>query len=154
MVHRYQFIEIHFTSKYAIAGGFISHYLLEKSRIVTQSKEERNYHFFYQLCAGAPDKLKEKLQLHSPDHFHYLSQGFKILPTSYTCIFSLSTHFCLLERLHSIFSIQSFRTLSRFKQVLYLPSLKARMALLIIYVMYNIGRVKNIETEDPLMIRY
>lgn len=70
-----KFIEIHFTSKYSIAGGFISHYLLEKSRIVTQSKEERNYHFFYQLCAGAPEKLKERLQLHSPDQFHYLNQG-------------------------------------------------------------------------------
>ncbi|XP_046443856.1 myosin heavy chain 95F-like isoform X1 [Daphnia pulex] len=70
-----KFIEIHFTSKYTIAGGFISHYLLEKSRIVTQSKEERNYHFFYQLCAGASEKLKGQLQLRSPDHFHYLSQG-------------------------------------------------------------------------------
>lgn len=70
-----KFIEIHFTSKYSIAGGFISHYLLEKSRIVSQSKEERNYHFFYQLCAGASDKVKERLQLHSPDQFHYLSQG-------------------------------------------------------------------------------
>jgi myosin-6 len=71
-----KFIEIHFTSKYTIAGGFISHYLLEKSRIVTQSKEERNYHFFYQLCAGASEKLKGQLQLRSPDHFHYLSQGY------------------------------------------------------------------------------
>ena len=70
-----KFIEIHFTNKFTIAGGFISHYLLEKSRIVTQSKEERNYHFFYQLCAGAPEKMKQQLNLKSPDNFHYLSQG-------------------------------------------------------------------------------
>jgi len=70
-----KFIEIHFTSKFGIAGGFISHYLLEKSRIVTQSQEERNYHFFYQLCAGAPDQLKEKLHLQNPDQFHYLAHG-------------------------------------------------------------------------------
>ena len=70
-----KFIEIHFSNKLNVAGGFISHYLLEKSRIVTQGKEERNYHFFYQLCAGAPDKLKHQLQLASPDSFHYLNQG-------------------------------------------------------------------------------
>lgn len=70
-----KFIEIHFTNKYQIAGGFISHYLLEKSRIVTQSKEERNYHFFYQLCAGAPENVRKMLQLKSPDQFFYLSQG-------------------------------------------------------------------------------
>ena len=70
-----KFIEIHFSNKLTVAGGFISHYLLEKSRIVTQSKEERNYHIFYQLCAGAPDKLRHQLQLLSPDSFHYLNQG-------------------------------------------------------------------------------
>ena len=70
-----KFIEIHFSPKFSIAGGFVSHYLLEKSRIVTQSKEERNYHFFYQLCAGAPEKIKDHLKLVSPDQFHYLSQG-------------------------------------------------------------------------------
>lgn len=47
-----KFIEIHFSSKYAVVGGYISHYLLEKSRICGQGNEERNYHIFYQLIAG------------------------------------------------------------------------------------------------------
>ena len=63
-----KFIEIHFTNKFTIAGGFISHYLLEKSRIVTQSKEERNYHFFYQLCAGNYDLLDQYNKMYATMH--------------------------------------------------------------------------------------
>ncbi|KAH9508973.1 Unconventional myosin-VI [Bulinus truncatus] len=62
-----KFVEIHFDIKNFVCGGFISHYLLEKSRICTQSSEERNYHIFYRLCAGAPDELRQKLKLGAPD---------------------------------------------------------------------------------------
>uniref|UniRef100_A0A224Z3P3 Myosin VI n=1 Tax=Rhipicephalus zambeziensis TaxID=60191 RepID=A0A224Z3P3_9ACAR len=70
-----KFIEIHFNSKCSVVGGFISHYLLEKSRICGQSKGERNYHIFYQLCAGAPNELRQQLRITSPDDFHYLRHG-------------------------------------------------------------------------------
>ena len=70
-----KFIEIHFDGKYQVVGGYISHYLLERARVISQSSEERNYHIFYQLCAGAPKDLYDRLKLASPDKFRYLSQG-------------------------------------------------------------------------------
>ncbi|XP_036438255.1 myosin VIa isoform X1 [Colossoma macropomum] len=70
-----KFVEIHFNTKNAVVGGFVSHYLLEKSRICRQSQEERNYHIFYRLCAGAPEDIREKFHLTSPDSFRYLNRG-------------------------------------------------------------------------------
>ncbi|CAF3259292.1 unnamed protein product [Rotaria socialis] len=70
-----KFIEVHFNDKHRVVGGYISHYLLEKSRICVQSKDERNYHIFYRLCAGAPESIRSALRLGSPDSFHYLNRG-------------------------------------------------------------------------------
>ncbi|KAF5915451.1 hypothetical protein HPG69_014771 [Diceros bicornis minor] len=70
-----KFVEIHFNEKSSVVGGFVSHYLLEKSRICVQGKEERNYHIFYRLCAGASEDIRGKLHLSSPDNFRYLNRG-------------------------------------------------------------------------------
>lgn len=68
-----KFIEVHYDNKYQVVGGFISHYLLEKSRICNQAQEERNYHVFYLLCAGAPQKLRDMLSIGKPDDYRYLT---------------------------------------------------------------------------------
>ncbi|ETN65262.1 myosin vi [Anopheles darlingi] len=68
-----KFIEVHYDRRCQVVGGHISHYLLEKSRICTQSPDERNYHVFYLLCAGAPPALREKLGLTRPDDYRYLA---------------------------------------------------------------------------------
>ncbi|KAG7465829.1 hypothetical protein MATL_G00157870 [Megalops atlanticus] len=70
-----KFVEIHFNEKNAVVGGFVSHYLLEKSRICVQGAEERNYHIFYRLCAGASEDIRQRLHLDSPDKFRYLNRG-------------------------------------------------------------------------------
>ncbi|XP_055381599.1 myosin heavy chain 95F isoform X4 [Condylostylus longicornis] len=67
-----KFIEVHYDTKYQLVGGYISHYLLEKSRICSQTSEERNYHVFYMLLAGAPQQLRDKLGLGKPDDYRYL----------------------------------------------------------------------------------
>ncbi|KHJ90687.1 myosin head [Oesophagostomum dentatum] len=70
-----KFVEIHFGTDDKVAGGFVSHYLLEKSRLCRQANGERNYHIFYQLIAGAPADLYKRLRLAPPDKFKYLKQG-------------------------------------------------------------------------------
>uniref|UniRef100_A0A7N8YGS3 Unconventional myosin-VI n=1 Tax=Mastacembelus armatus TaxID=205130 RepID=A0A7N8YGS3_9TELE len=70
-----KFVEIHFNEKNAVVGGFVSHYLLEKSRICRQSPEERNYHIFYRLCAGASEDIRQKFHLGSPDTFRHMKSG-------------------------------------------------------------------------------
>jgi myosin-6 len=59
-----KFSEIHYNAKHEVVGGHVSHYLLEKSRICSQSAEERNYHVFYRMLAGAPSDMRKALGLH------------------------------------------------------------------------------------------
>ncbi|XP_017766826.1 PREDICTED: unconventional myosin-Va isoform X4 [Eufriesea mexicana] len=68
-----KFIEIQFNKHYHITGASMRTYLLEKSRVVFQAYEERNYHIFYQMCAAA-SRLRH-LHLGHQNMFHYLNQG-------------------------------------------------------------------------------
>ncbi|CAL0300500.1 unnamed protein product [Lupinus luteus] len=68
-------IEIHFSETGKISGANIQTFLLEKSRVVQCNEGERSYHIFYQLCAGAPPSLREKLNLQSAEDYKYLNQS-------------------------------------------------------------------------------
>ena len=48
-------------------------YLLEKSRIVHQNPQERNYHVFYCMLAGLSKEHKDKLHLKDASHYKYLT---------------------------------------------------------------------------------
>ncbi|EUB58330.1 Myosin-VI [Echinococcus granulosus] len=89
-----KFIELAFDKNNAVSGGSLEHYILEKGRLVRQSPEERNFHFFYQLFAGAPNGLRQKLGLTTPDDFlvrryFYPLQLFAI--SNELCFFQLVT---------------------------------------------------------------
>ncbi|TYG80651.1 hypothetical protein ES288_D02G233900v1 [Gossypium darwinii] len=68
-------IEIHFSETGKISGAKIQTLLCEQSRVVQCAEGERSYHIFYQLCAGAPSALKEKLNLKDAGEYNYLKQG-------------------------------------------------------------------------------
>lgn len=55
-----KFIRINFDASGYIAGANIETYLLEKSRAIRQAKDERTFHIFYQLLAGASPEQKSK----------------------------------------------------------------------------------------------
>lgn len=71
-----KYIQILFDGHQEIVGARIRTYLLERARIVFQSLTERNYHIFYQLCAGAPSKERKDLGLDTDtSKFAYLKLG-------------------------------------------------------------------------------
>uniref|UniRef100_A0A670KAA6 Unconventional myosin-Va n=1 Tax=Podarcis muralis TaxID=64176 RepID=A0A670KAA6_PODMU len=70
-----KYIEIGFDKRFRILGANMRTYLLEKSRVVFQAEEERNYHIFYQLCASATLPEFKTLRLGNASYFHYTKQG-------------------------------------------------------------------------------
>ncbi|XP_071168710.1 unconventional myosin-Ie-like isoform X1 [Mytilus edulis] len=69
-----KYVEMQFSRGGEPDGGKISNFLLEKSRVVSQNSNERNFHIFYQLLFGADDQTKQNLGLTTPDYYNYLNQ--------------------------------------------------------------------------------
>ncbi|XP_041666986.1 unconventional myosin-Vb [Cheilinus undulatus] len=70
-----KYIQIGFSRNYNIIGANMRTYLLEKSRVVFQAEEERNYHIFYQLCASSSLPEFKDLSLTSAEDFTFTSMG-------------------------------------------------------------------------------
>jgi myosin-1 len=59
-----------------IKGGFITNYLLEKSRVTGRNEGERCFHAFYQLIHGSSAEDKKAWQIDcSPDDFVYMEKS-------------------------------------------------------------------------------
>uniref|UniRef100_A0A673L4C4 Unconventional myosin-Vb-like n=1 Tax=Sinocyclocheilus rhinocerous TaxID=307959 RepID=A0A673L4C4_9TELE len=70
-----KYIQIGFDRRYYIIGANMRTYLLEKSRVVFQAEDERNYHIFYQLCASCSLSEFKDLSLSNAEDFTYTSLG-------------------------------------------------------------------------------
>ena len=70
-----KWMKVDFDDLFRIQGCEIVNYLLEKSRVVFQSPNERNYHIFYQLINGADKNTRERLNLLNAEDYRYLNQS-------------------------------------------------------------------------------
>ncbi|CRL04792.1 CLUMA_CG017848, isoform A [Clunio marinus] len=70
-----KFIRINFDTSGYISGANIETYLLEKSRAIRQATDERTFHIFYQLLAGATPEQRERFILDDIRSYPFLSNG-------------------------------------------------------------------------------
>ncbi|KAM9012489.1 myosin-11 isoform 1-T1 [Ara ararauna] len=76
-----KFIRINFDVTGYIVGANIETYLLEKSRAIRQAKDERTFHIFYYLIAGASEQMRNDLLLESFGNYTFLSNGHVPIPS-------------------------------------------------------------------------
>ncbi|XP_068168168.1 unconventional myosin-IXAa-like isoform X4 [Antennarius striatus] len=69
-----KFIQVNYQESGTVRGAYVEKYLLEKSRLVYQEHNERNYHVFYYLLAGASEEERTAFHLLKPEEYHYLNQ--------------------------------------------------------------------------------
>jgi myosin-1 len=70
-----------------IKGGFITNYLLEKSRVTGRNEGERCFHSFYQMIHGSSADEKKAWQIEcAPDDFVYLSKTAEAAKDNSMCV--------------------------------------------------------------------
>uniref|UniRef100_A0A8C5VUM7 Myosin-11 n=1 Tax=Microcebus murinus TaxID=30608 RepID=A0A8C5VUM7_MICMU len=77
-----KFIRINFDVTGYIVGANIETYLLEKSRAIRQARDERTFHIFYYMIAGAKEKMKSDLLLEGFSNYTFLSNGYVPIPAA------------------------------------------------------------------------
>uniref|UniRef100_A0A672QPV4 Unconventional myosin-IXb-like n=1 Tax=Sinocyclocheilus grahami TaxID=75366 RepID=A0A672QPV4_SINGR len=69
-----KFIQVNYLESGVVRGAVVEKYLLEKCRLVSRGKTERNYHVFYYLLIGASEEEKDEFKLLHPEQYHYLKE--------------------------------------------------------------------------------
>uniref|UniRef100_A0A7N8YGX3 Myosin IXb n=1 Tax=Mastacembelus armatus TaxID=205130 RepID=A0A7N8YGX3_9TELE len=97
-----KFIQLNYLESGIIRGAVIEKYLLEKCRLVSRDKTERNYHVFYYLLAGASKEEQEEFHLLNPQDYLYLKQ---VEGQSFSCEEKLGQEY---KRLHQAMEMVGF----------------------------------------------
>ncbi|MXQ93468.1 hypothetical protein E5288_WYG021071 [Bos mutus] len=79
-----KFIQVNYLESGIVRGAVVEKYLLEKSRLVSQEKDERNYHVFYYLLLGVSEEERREFQLKQPEDYFYLNQVNSLKPQPQT----------------------------------------------------------------------
>lgn len=70
-----KFIQVNYKGNGMVHGAVVQKYLLEKSRICMQGRNERNYHVFYHLLEGASEQERSQLYLKKAHEYNYLNRS-------------------------------------------------------------------------------
>ncbi|KAK4565296.1 class II myosin [Recurvomyces mirabilis] len=70
-----KYLEIQFNAQGEPVGANINNYLLEKSRVVSQTKDERNFHIFYQFTKAASQEHRTNFGIQQPATYQYTSKS-------------------------------------------------------------------------------
>ena len=70
-----KYLEIQFNAQGEPVGANINNYLLEKSRVVGQIKDERNFHIFYQFTKAASQEHRTSFGVQQPQTYAYTSKS-------------------------------------------------------------------------------
>ncbi|KIW87740.1 myosin-1 [Cladophialophora bantiana CBS 173.52] len=70
-----KYLELEFNEQGEPVGAKITNYLLEKSRVVGQITNERNFHIFYQFTKAAPKEYRDVFGVQQPQSYVYTSRS-------------------------------------------------------------------------------
>ncbi|KAG7005899.1 myosin-1 [Physcia stellaris] len=70
-----KYLELQFNAQGEPVGANITNYLLEKSRVVGQITNERNFHIFYQFAKAASQNHREIFGIQQPQSYVYTSRS-------------------------------------------------------------------------------
>jgi len=70
-----KYLQLQFNAQGEPVGADITNYLLEKSRVVGQIKNERNFHIFYQFTKGASQNYRTNFGVQKPETYLYTSKS-------------------------------------------------------------------------------
>jgi len=70
-----KYLELEFNQQGEPVGAKITNYLLEKSRVVGQITNERNFHIFYQFTKAASSEYRETFGVQQPQSYVYTSRS-------------------------------------------------------------------------------
>lgn len=70
-----KYLQLQFNAQGEPVGADITNYLLEKSRVVGQIMNERNFHIFYQFTKGASNTYRQSFGIQQPNTYAYTSRS-------------------------------------------------------------------------------